>query len=265
MNNMLRRIKRSDKFEISLVIKDEQFIRPPKDAQRNALLNRAVKEFAEDLTALDVQSRAFVEGTIQSAFADRTQAVLSDQEIMEDWQVPVMQAMSRLVTESGGDILEIGFGRGISSAMIQDHNVRSHTIIECNDAIVERFHQWKEGYGGKNISMVHGLWQDVIDDLDSFDGIFFHTYPLNEDEYMNYVNGSVTFAEHFFETAVKHLNPGGAFTYFSNEIDSLSREHQRLILKHFSSFSAEIVELNVPDDVKDTWWANSIVVIKAVK
>ena len=82
---------------------------------------------------------------------------------------------------------------------------------------------------------------------------------------MNYVNGSVTFAEHFFETAVAHLHPGGVFTYFSNEIDSLSREHQRLILKHFSSFSIEMVKLDVPGDVKDTWWANSMVVIKAVK
>lgn len=262
---MTRRIKRSDKFEISLVIKDDQFIRPPKDAQRNALLNRAIKEFTEDLTALDLQAGEFVEGADQSAFADRTQAILTDQEIMEDWQVPVMEAMARVVTKTRGDVLEIGFGRGISSEMIQDHGVRSHTIIECNDAIVERFHKWKENYKDKDIKMVHGLWQDVIDDLGQYDGLFFHTYPLNEDEYMNYVNGSVTFAEHFFETAVKHLNPGGAFTYFSNEIDSLSREHQRLILKHFSSFSVETVRLNVPADVKDTWWANSMVVIKAVK
>ena len=262
---MIRRIKRSDKFEISVVIKDDQFIRPPKDAQRNALLNRAIKEFTEDLTALDQQAAKFVEGAVQNTFSDRTQAVLSDQEIMEDWQVPIMEAMARIVTESRGDVLEIGFGRGISSEMIQNHQVRSHTIVECNDAIVDRFHKWKENHKDRDIRMVHGLWQDVIDELACFDGIFFHTYPLNEDEYMNYVNGSVTFAEHFFETAVKHLHPGGGFTYFSNEIDSLSREHQRLILKHFSSFSVEIVKLNVPDDVKDTWWANSMVVIKAVK
>ncbi|MCG8321513.1 MAG: class I SAM-dependent methyltransferase [Cytophagales bacterium] len=262
---MIRRIKRSDKFEISLVVKDDQFIRPPKDAQRNALLNRAIKEFAEDLTALDHQAGKFVQGAVQNTFIDRTQAILDDQEIMEDWQVPVMQAMAGIVTESQGDILEIGFGRGISSDMIQSHRVRSHTIIECNDAIVARFYQWKGNYQDRDIRLVHGLWQDVMDGLGCFDGIFFHTYPLNEDEYMNYVNGSVTFAAHFFETAEKHLRPEGVFTYFSNEIDSLGREHQRLILKHFSSFSAEIVELNVPDDVKDTWWANSMVVIKAVK
>ena len=262
---MTRRIKRSDKFEISLIIKDDQFIRPPKDAQRNALLNRAVKEFSEDLTALDQVSGDFAVGATQNEFKDRTQAILSDDEIMEDWQIPIMEAMARMVSQSQGDVLEIGFGRGISSEMIQNHEVRSHTIIECNDAIVDRFEKWKEKYQGRDIRMVHGMWQDVIGNLENFNSIFFHTYPLNEDEYMNYVNGSVTFAEHFFETAVAHLHPGGAFTYFSNEIDSLSREHQRLILKHFSSFSVEMVKLDVPDDVKDTWWANSMVVIKAVK
>ena len=82
---------------------------------------------------------------------------------------------------------------------------------------------------------------------------------------MQYVNGSITFAEHFFEHASKHLKKGGAFTYFSNEIDSLSREHQQLILKYFSSFSISVMPLKMPEDVKDTWWANSIVVIKAVK
>lgn len=262
---MTKRIKRSEKFEISLAIKDDHFIRPPKDAQRNALLNRAMKEFTEDLTALDRQSAAFVAGATQNTFSDRTQAILSDQEIMEDWQVPVMQAMANVVTESHGDVLEIGFGRGISSAMIQEQEVHSHTIIECNDAIVDRFHQWKENFQGKDIRIVHGLWQDVMEGLGHFDGIFFHTYPLNDEEYMNYVHGSVTFAGHFFDTAARHLRPGGVFTYFSNEIDSLSREHQRLILKHFSSFSITVVALNVPDDVKDTWWANSMVVVKAVK
>jgi guanidinoacetate N-methyltransferase len=184
---------------------------------------------------------------------------------MEDWQLPIMESMAGIVTETHGDVLEIGFGRGISSAMIQNYQTKSHTIIECNDAIADRFHQWKDNYKDKDIRFKHGMWQDVIGELGSFDGIFFHTYPLNEDEYMNYVNGSVTFAEHFFQTAVDHLNPDGVFTYFSNEIDSLSREHQRLLLKHFSSFSVKTVKLEIPDDVKDTWWADLMVIIKAVK
>lgn len=261
----MKRIKRSKDFEISLTINNEEYIKPPREAQRNAVVNRALKEFSGDLDALDEQTKRFVPGATVNTFDDRTQKVLDGQEIMEDWQIPVMSAMAKAIAQNGGDILEIGFGRGISSDMIQEYPITSHTIIECNDAIVEQFIKWKTKHSKKKIEMVHGLWQDTIDTLQGFDGIFFHTYPLNEDEYMRYVNGSITFAEHFFPHASKHLNNKGAFTYFSNEVDSLSREHQRLLLKHFSSFTVTMVKLEMPEDVKDTWWADSIAVIKAIK
>ena len=32
--------------------------------------------------------------------------------IWEDWQLPLMQAMAGIVTETHGEVLEIGFGRG---------------------------------------------------------------------------------------------------------------------------------------------------------
>ncbi|NAS30804.1 methyltransferase [Flavobacteriaceae bacterium R38] len=261
----MRKIKRSGSFEMTLVINDENFINPPKQAQRNAVVNRAVKEFTADLSALNEQTKRFVPGETVNTVNDRTQKVLTEQEIMEDWQIPVMEVMAKVITERGGDILEIGFGRGVSADMIQKHPIDSHTIIECNDAVVNDFHQWKNKYPNSNIEIVHSLWQDTIEDLGQFDGIFFHTYPLNEDEYMQYVNGSITFAQHFFAHAAAHLKPGGSFTYFSNEIDSVSREHQRELLSHFSSFSVQIVPLDMPEDVKDTWWADTIAVIKAVK
>lgn len=261
----MKKIKRSEKFEIQVVLNSENFIRPPKNAQRNIVLNRALKEFSEDLMALDVQTHNFVPGNTVTDLKDRQQGVLAEQEIMEDWQIPLMQKMADLIAHEGGDILEIGFGRGVSADMIQKYPVKSHTMIECNDAVVEQFYKWKEKYPSKDIRLVHGLWQETIDDLGLFDGIFFHTYVLNEDEYMRYVNGSVTFAEHFFEDASKHLQKGGAFTYFSNEVDSLSREHQRLLLRYFSSFNVQTVSLEMPLDVKDTWWADKIVAVKAIK
>lgn len=262
---MIRRIKRAKEWEINLLIKEDHFINPPREAQRNALLNKAMNEFSNDLVALDNLSSRFVPGDFKYNQTDLTQADLKDQEIMEDWQIPLMQAMVEVVTEKQGDILEIGFGRGIASEMIQECGVNSHTIIECNDKVVERFNNWRSTKIDKKINLVHGMWQDTISQLDLFDGIFFHTYPLNEAEYMKYVNGAVTFAEHFFPSASAHLRKGGAFTYFSNEIDSLSRGHQRLIFQYFSSFSIHIVPLDIPTNVKDLWWADSMVVVKAVK
>lgn len=262
---MTKKIRRTEDFEIVLEIKREDFIRPPRDAQRNALLNNALNEFSDNLNALDKSAARFVPGKPEISLDDRTQKVLSDEEIMEEWQIPLMQAMAEVVTEHHGDILEIGFGYGVSATIIQEQGVRSHTIIECNDSVVETFIKWKDLFKENRINLVHGLWQDTIDDLGHFDGIFFHTYPLNEEEYMKYVHGKATFAEHFFETAAKHLRPGGVFTYFSNEIDSLGRGHQRALFKHFSSFSLKMIELELPDDINDTWWANSMVIVKAVK
>jgi guanidinoacetate N-methyltransferase len=262
---MTRKIKRTEDFEVVLEIKSGDFIRPPRDAQRNALLNNALNEFSDNLQAMDKLAVRFVPGEPQIALEDRTQKILSNEEIMEEWQIPLMQAMAEVVTESHGDILEIGFGYGVSATLIQEQTVLSHTIIECNDSVVETFFRWKELFKESKIVLVHGLWQDTIDDLGLFDGIFFHTYPLNEEEYMKNVHGKATFAEHFFETAAKHLRPGGVFTYFSNEIDSLGRGHQRALFKHFSSFSLKMIELELPDDINDTWWADSMVIVKAVK
>jgi guanidinoacetate N-methyltransferase len=262
---MTRRLKRSNELEVSLVVKDDQFIRPPHEAQRNALLNRTLNEFMLDLSALHELAARFVPGATNTSLEDRTQSNLADEEIMEDWQLPVMQEMAEIVTQTHGDVLEIGFGRGVASEMIQRQGVKSHTIIECNDSVVKRYETWKTGHAGKDIRLVHGLWQDTISGLGQYDGIFFHTYPLNEDEYMEYVNDSVTFAEHFFPVAAEHLRPGGIFTYLTNEIDSLSRAHQRLLFQHFSTVSLKIVPLEMPDDVKDTWWADSMVAVKAVK
>jgi guanidinoacetate N-methyltransferase len=263
---MTRRLRRHRDFEVVLQIARDDFIRPPREAQRNWLLNRALNEFVDDLQHLDEVARRFVPGRDQARLEDRTQAVLRDEEIMEDWQIPVMRAMAEIVAETHGDVLEVGFGRGISATLIQEAGVRSHTVVECNDDVVERFHRWRERFPGRDIRLVHGRWQDTVERLGSYDGIFFHTYPLNEEEYVEHVVRSVTFAEHFFPTAADHLRPGGIFTYLTNEPDSLSRAHQRLVFRHFREFTLRrVAPLALPEDSRDDLWGDSMVVIRAVK
>ncbi len=263
---MTRRLKRTPDFDVSLTLKKDDFIRPPTDAQRNSLLNRALKEFADDLVNWDEEAGKFVRGALDAGLGeDRTQADLQDLEIMEDWQLPVMQRMAEAVASSKGDVLEVGFGRGISADMLQALDIRSHTIIECNNSVIRRFNDWREQNDQAVIELVEGTWQETIGNLGQFDGIFFHTYPLNEEEYLRYVHESVTFAEHFFSVAADHLREGGSFSYFSNEINSLSRAHQRALFRYFSRVSMSIVNLEVPDDVMDTWWSPTMVVVHAVK
>ncbi len=263
---MIRKLKRSREFDISLQIKSDDFINPPHLSQRHWLLNKLLSECVGDLTALDLIAKRFVPGRQGVNHpSDRTQGDLAEEHIMEDWQIPLMQTMAEAVTETHGDILEIGFGRGISATYIQTCGVRSHTLVECNDAIVQRFQDWRKYYPDRDIRLIHGKWQDTVDQFGAYDGIFFHTYPLNEHEYLEHAVNSGTFAAHFFPTAAAHLRAGGLFTYLTHEIDSLSREHQRLLFRYFKTFTLQVVPLSLPEDNIDAWWADSMVVIKAVK
>ncbi|MGH7503314.1 MAG: class I SAM-dependent methyltransferase [Longimicrobiales bacterium] len=263
----MRRLRRHDGFEVEVRIARDDFIRPPRESQRNWLVNRAITEFAEDLRHLDAVSRRFVAGRERANLPDRATAPLCDDEIMEDWQIPVMKAMARLAASSHGDVLEIGFGRGVSASFLQEAGVRSHTIVECNPSVIDRFDVWRAALAApSDICLIEGRWQDVTERFTSYDAIFFHTYPLDEEEYADTVVRSVTFAEHFFPVAARHLRPGGVFTYLTNEADSISRAHQRLLLEHFVEFRMlRIGPLALPEDSADDLWADSMVVIGALR
>ncbi len=246
---------------------EASFIDPPRREQRDWLVTQAMNEIADDLEHLDGVARRFVKGASdQLTEYDIAESRLSDDQIMEDWQGPIMQAMAREVAGADRDVLEIGFGRGVSATYLQEIGLKSHTIIECNDhSVGHYFEPWRERYAERAIHLIHARWQDAQDQLGEYDGIFFHAFPLNEDEFIEYVVHSVTFAEHFFPVASSLLRAGGAFTYLTTEIDSLSRRHQRALLKHFSSLTLKVTPVSPPEDTRDTWWADSMVIIKAVK
>jgi predicted O-methyltransferase YrrM len=177
----------------------------------------------------------------------------------------MMQAMADIVSETHGDVVEVGFGMGISATMIQENGVRSHTIIEFNDDVIGAFESWRSQYPQADIRLLRGKWQDVVGQLDTCDGVFFDAYSSDEQEYLDEVLNSITFAEAFFPSAAAMLRPGGVFTYYTNEIDSFSRRHQRLIFEHFRSFNLSVVRSMVPPDDCNYWWADSMAVVKAIK
>ena len=57
---------------------------------------------------------------------------------------------------------------------------------------------WQKKYPGAKTDLVLGKWQDVIEQVGLFDGIFFDTYPLSEEEYLKFVIEDVTFWRPFF-------------------------------------------------------------------
>ena len=97
-----------------------------------------------------------------------------DFEVMMDWEDPLMSASAAYVCENGGDILEIGFGMGISAGYIQSHSISSHTIIENHPQIITKAQEWANGKS--NVTIINNSWYNVKDNLSTYDGIFYDTY-----------------------------------------------------------------------------------------
>ncbi len=264
-------------FDITVEFNDDDFAIAPSSYQRNWMLNRAMREFGDDLSHLEQQIITFVSGverpTINDDWKDseadyeEDELIIQGQQVMQSWEYPLMKALAEAVGSNHGDVLEVGFGMAISASCLQDVGIRSYTVIECNDQVISRYRRWKENYPQNDIRLVKGMWQDVVDKLATYDGILFDTYPLSQEEYVrNEVEGlPYTHCGEFFPVAARLLKKGGVFTYFSCEIDTLSRGHQRLLLEHFDSFEVSVVRgLEPPEDCQ-YWWTESMVMVKAYK
>ena len=85
-----------------------------------------------------------------------------------------MKHHAECVCSNGGDILEIGFGMGISAGYIQDNNPKSHTIIESHPQVISRALDWAKDRD--NVTIVQGDWYDKYSKLPTYDGIFYDAY-----------------------------------------------------------------------------------------
>ena len=94
----------------------------------------------------------------------------SNIQVMMDWEHPIMSASAAYVTQNGGDILEIGFGMGISAGYMHSHSISSHTIVENHPQVIEKLKTWSSGKS--NVTIVSRSWQEVTASLGRFDGIF---------------------------------------------------------------------------------------------
>lgn len=100
--------------------------------------------------------------------------------IMDAIETPLMKEFANIVTQNGGDILEIGFGMGISADFIYNSDIKSYNCIEIHPEIYERALKW--AMGKSNVTILLGDWIDIIPTLNQkYDGIFMDTY-----QYSNY-------------------------------------------------------------------------------
>ncbi|XP_022768681.1 protein arginine N-methyltransferase 2 isoform X2 [Durio zibethinus] len=123
--------------------------------------------------------------------------------VMMAWEKPLMEAHAKAVCSGGGNILNVGFGMGLVDTAIQQYGPATHTIVEAHPEVYERM--LRTGWGKKdNVKIIFGRWQDVLSQLESYDGIFFDTYG-------EYYEDLRDFHQHL----PKLLKPGGIYSFFN--------------------------------------------------
>ena len=76
-----------------------------------------------------------------------------------------------IISKTKGDILDVGFGWGISSKYFYSKGVNSLTIIEKRKDVYQRAKKWAEDK--PNVHLHFGDWIDIIPSLNKkFDGIY---------------------------------------------------------------------------------------------
>ena len=147
-------------------------------------------------------------------------------EVMMDWEDSIMKASADYVCSNGGDILEIGFGMGISANYIQANNINSHTIVECHPQILEKARDWAKDKS--NVTIVEGEWFDIKDSLSTYDGIFYDTY--GESDWS------------LFGGNVASLAKSGAKTTWWNNSSSATNIH------NIDGVEYEVININPPSN-----------------
>ena len=120
--------------------------------------------------------------------------------VMMDWEDDIMKDAAKLICRDGGKILNIGFGLGLIDNHIQSHKPKEHWIIEAHPQVIEKIksEEWEQK---SNVTCIFDKWQNVVQDLPKFDGIFFDTWREHSIE--------------FHKDMLNLLNPGGKILLFS--------------------------------------------------
>ena len=132
-------------------------------------------------------------------FTDTT----GEKAVMMDWEAPIMYASAQYVAENGGNILEIGYGMGISAGYIQSFRPNSHTIVEIHPEIARVANAW--GRKQQGVTVLQGDWYKIksqIEERGPYDGIFYDAYG-DENE------------QRLVEFCISLLNKGGRFTLWN--------------------------------------------------
>lgn len=146
--------------------------------------------------------------------------------VMHRWETPLLQAFARELDVSDQEVLEIGFGMGLSASAFQARSPCKHVIYEPHPQIRARADAWRlQQDHPERIDLRAGLWQSIDPaQNERFDVVFFDGYSEPGSEFSD--------AAQFAALASTMLRPGGKFGFFCME-PALSTETQLMLLQHF--------------------------------
>jgi len=152
--------------------------------------------------------------------------------VMHDWEDLMMKKHAEVVCQNGGDILEIGFGMGISADYIQSQDINSHTIIEKDEQVYQKLLEWAEDK--PNVKTIFGDWITNLPEQ-KFDGIF-------RDTWGEYLGKKV-----FPLKILKVCKVGTIVTFFNNTNDKKTMYSETFFRDKNINFYK--VDIKIPDYV----------------
>ena len=158
-------------------------------------------------------------------------------QVMMEWEKPYMKALVNKLKPTG-DVLEIGFGLGYSANQIQQHKIKSHTIIEANSSILKKLKTWAKKQKHP-VNIIEWTWQNKLKTLGKFDSIFFDDTPHEE-----HLDKDNTRMFNFYHQVItKHVNKNARMTWYCD----------RYIywISHPSTlWSLELFKIKIPDNCR---------------
>jgi len=183
-----------------------------------------------------------------------SELLIGGRQVMQSWERPIMVTMAAAIAD--GDVLEVGFGMGISANAIIRHGCKSYTVIESHPVIAENARRW----GARQtvpVTVVEGFWQDIAPLVaDRFDGILYDTFPVGDD-----------YTDHgpAFVAMARLLRPGGRFTYYTGQPETVLANDLKTLLNEFASVEISRVKNLTPHDGCDYFHGQQMTVVVATK
>jgi protein arginine N-methyltransferase 2 len=193
-------------------------------------------------------------GYFQQKLTFTEDAILDEfgKNVMMLWEKGVMEEAAEIICYNQGDVLNIGFGMGIIDTAIQNYNPRTHWIIEGHPDIQKKIIEG--GWLKKpHVRVIFARWQDVIDYLPKFNGIYFDTWDEKQYDF----NVKVS----------KILKPDGVFCFFNKTFGykffEENEEFNRRPYESLSKFNIEIKTTEIKEDIpQNHYWPSQLKVYK---